>query len=43
MSKLDGKWEGMEELNKPNLANWCSALRGDLLALGRLTKEKVTP
>ena len=43
MAELDVKWEGMEELNQPNLVIGVPCLRGYLLALGRPTKEKVPP
>ena len=42
MDKLYGKWEGMEEVNKPNVVIVVPRLRGQLLAPGRLKKEKVT-
>ena len=38
MAKLDGKWEDMEEVNKPNLVIGIPRLRGYLLATGRLKK-----
>ena len=38
MSKLDGKWEDMKEVNKPNLVIGVPRLRGYLLAPGRLKK-----
>ena len=43
MAELDGKWEGMEEVNNPNLVMGVPRMIGDLLALGRPTKDKVTP
>ena len=43
MAKLYGKWEGMEELNKPNLVIGVPRLRLYILALGMLTKGKVPP
>ena len=36
MSKLDGKWEGTEEVNKPKLVIEVPCLRVDLIACGRL-------
>ena len=42
MAKLYGKWEGMEEVNKTNLAIGVPSLKGCLLALGRLKVEKIT-
>ena len=42
MDKLYGKWEGMEEVNKPNMVIVVPRLRGYLLALGSLKKEKVS-
>ena len=36
MSELDGKREGMEEVNKTKLVMGVPRLRGYLLALGRL-------
>ena len=36
--ELDGKWEGVEEVNKPKLVVGVPRLRGALLALGRLKK-----
>ena len=41
MAKLQGKWEWMEEVNKPKLAIGVPGLKEDLIELGRLTKEKV--
>ena len=41
IATLDGKWGGAEEVNKPNLVIGVPRLRGYLLVLGRLTKEKV--
>ena len=38
MAKLDGKWEGMEEVNKPNMVIVVPCLRLYILALGRLKK-----
>ena len=35
MAKLYGKWEDMEEVNKPNLVIGVPRLRGYLLAPGR--------
>ena len=43
MAKIDGKWEGMEEVNKPKLVIGVPRLRLDLLALGIFTKNKVSP
>ena len=43
MEKLYGKWEGMAEVNKPNMVIGVPRLRGYLLALGSLKKEKVNP
>ena len=43
MLRLDGKWEGMEEVNKPKLLIGVPCLRGDILALGRLIKYQLTP
>ena len=42
MAKLYGKWEGMKEVNKPNIVIGVPRLRGYLLAPGRSKKEKVT-
>ena len=42
MDKLYGKWEGMAEVNKPNMVIVVPRLRGYLLALGILKKEKVS-
>ena len=42
MEKLYVKWEGMEEVNKPNMVIVVPSLRGYLLALGSLKKEKVS-
>ena len=39
ISKLYGKWEGTEEVNKLNLMIEVPRLRGYLLSIGRLTKE----
>ena len=41
VSELDGKWEGVEEVNKPMLVIGIPCLRVDLIALGTLTKDKV--
>ena len=41
IANLDGKWEGAEEVNKPNLVIGVPILRGYLLVLGKLTKGKV--
>ena len=41
MAELDGKREGTEETNKPKLVMGVPHLRGDLIALGRLIKDKV--
>ena len=38
MAKLYGKWEGMEEVNKPNILIGVPCLRGYLLAHGRSKK-----
>ena len=38
MDKLDGKWEGIEEVNKPNMVIVVPCLRLYSLALGRLKK-----
>ena len=43
MDKLYGKWEGMEEVNKPNMVIGVPCFRGYLLALGRLKKGKSNP
>ena len=43
IAKLYGKWEGMEEVNKPNLVIGVPRLIGYLLKLGSLKKEKLTP
>ena len=40
---LYGKWEGMEEVNKPNIVIGVPHLRGYLLAHGRSKKEKAPP
>ena len=42
MDKLYVKWEGMEEVNKPNMVIVVPRLRGYLLALGSLKKEKAS-
>ena len=42
IAKLYVKWEGMEEVNKPNMMIGVSILRGYLLALGSL-KNRITP
>ena len=42
MAKLYGKWEGMEEVNKPNLVIGVPSLIVYLLALGSLKMEKAT-
>ena len=41
MSELYGKWEGVEELNKSKLVIGVPRLEVELIAIGRLTKEKV--
>ena len=41
MAKLYVKWEGMQEVNKPNLVIGVSRLILYLLALGKLTKKKL--
>ena len=38
MAKLYGKWEGIEEIIKPNIVIGYTRLRGYLLAPGRLKK-----
>ena len=38
MAKLYGKWEAMEEVNKPNLVIGVPRLRGYLIAPGRAKK-----
>ena len=38
MAKLDEKWEGGEEVNKPNMVIGFPRFIGYLLALGRLKK-----
>ena len=38
IAKLYGKWEGMAEVNKPNLVIVVPRLRGYILALGILKK-----
>ena len=38
MAKIYGKWEGIEEVNKPNIVIGVPCLRGYLLAPGRLKK-----
>ena len=38
MAKIYGKWEGMEEVNKPNIVIGGPRSRGYLLAPGRLNK-----
>ena len=43
MAELDEKWEGMEEENKPKSVIEVPHLRGELLALGRLTKCQAPP
>ena len=40
MAKIYGKWEGIEEVNKPNIVIGGPRLRGYLLAPGILNKEK---
>ena len=42
IAKIYEKWEGMEEVNKPNLVIVVPCLRGYLLAIGRLKKETLT-
>ena len=42
MDKLYGKWEGMAEVNKPNMVIVVPRLRGYILALGILKKEKAS-
>ena len=42
MDKLYVKWEGMEEVNKPNMVIVVPRLRGYLLALVILKKDKVS-
>ena len=39
--KLDGKWEGLEEFNKPRLAIGVTRLRGDFLAMGSFKKDQL--
>ena len=34
MDELDGKWEGMKEVNKPKLVTGAPHMRGDLLGWG---------
>ena len=41
MAKIYGKWEGMREVNKPNIVIAVPRLGGYLLAPGRLNKLKV--
>ena len=41
MTKLGGKWEGVEEFNRPKLMIVPLSLSGDLLVLGVLTKAIV--
>ena len=43
METLYGKWEGMEEVNKPNLVIGVPHMRGYIIAIGRFRKDKVTP
>ena len=43
MAKLDGKWDGVEEVNTPNIVIGGPCLRLYILALGRLKKLKVPP
>ena len=43
ISGLDIKWEGIEEANKSKLVVGVPCLKGDLIALGRLTKDQVPP
>ena len=43
ISELDGKWVGVEEVNKPKLVIGVLCLRVDLISLDRLTKDKVPP
>ena len=43
IAKLNEKWEGMKEVNKNKLMTGAPFLRGDLLALGRLTKDQLPP
>ena len=42
MTKIYGKWEGIEEIIKPNIVIRSTRLRGYILAPGRLKKKKVT-
>ena len=42
MAEHDGKWDEMNKVNKPKLVMGGLRLIGDLLKLGRLTKDKVT-
>ena len=43
MAKIYGKWEGMGKIDKPNLVIGVPSLRGYLLELGRLTKDRLPP
>ena len=41
IAKLYGKWEGMEEVNKPKLVIEILRLRGEILVMGGLKQYKV--
>ena len=43
ISNLDGKWDWMDKVNKTNLVIGVPPLRGYLLVLVSLTKEKLPP
>ena len=43
MAEVEGKWEMLEEAEKPTLVMGVTHLKFDLLALGKLTEDQAPP